>query len=75
VSSQVPQQGKLQTDLGFPPAENDVVYTFKNPGGYTIYAFEFGEWSPSEPVIGVGEGFWVEKVAATTWTRNFSVNP
>jgi hypothetical protein len=76
ISSQVPQGGKLVTDLKYPAAEGDVVYQYntatqkyKDPNG-----FEFGEWGGGEPVIGVGEGFFVNKVAATSWDRSFSVN-
>lgn len=72
VSSQVPQAGKVQTDLGYPAAENDRIYRFVG-GSYSIYTFEFGEWAP-EPEVGVGEGFWVQKEAAVDWTRTFSVN-
>jgi hypothetical protein len=76
VSSQVPQAGHLQTDLEYPAEEGDIVYRFRREGadGYTIYTFEFGEWSAA-PNIEVGEGFWVQKAAAGTWSRDFSVNP
>jgi len=76
ISSQVPQGGKLVADLKYPAAEGDVVYQYStatqkylDPNG-----FEFGEWGKGEPVIGVGEGFFVNKVAATSWDRTFSVN-
>jgi len=76
VSSQVPQAGKLVTDLRYPAAEGDVVYQwdtatqkYKDPNG-----FEFGEWGGGEPNIAVGEGFFVNKAAATSWDRTFSVN-
>ena len=76
VASQIPQAGKLVTDLKFPAAEGDVVYQwntasqkYKDPNG-----FEFGEWGGGEPQIAVGEGFFVNKVAAASWDRTFSVN-
>lgn len=76
VSSQVPQSGKLVADLKFPAADGDVVYQwnaatqrYKDPNG-----LEFGEWSGGEPVLGVGEGFFVNKFAAASWDRTFSVN-
>jgi hypothetical protein len=72
VSSQVPQSGGLDTELGFPVAEGDVVYLFDNATGqYSIFAYEFGEWIT--PVPKVGEAFFVNKVAAATWTRDFTV--
>jgi hypothetical protein len=73
ASSQVPQAGALSTDLGFPGALGDLVYFFRN-GGYETYSQSFAGWSPSEPSAGVAEGFFVDKAAATDWTRDFSVN-
>jgi hypothetical protein len=76
VASQVPQAGGLGTVLGFPAGEGDTVFQWNastqayNPAK----AFVFGAWDPSEPAIAVAEGFFVEKGAAASWTRNFSVN-
>lgn len=73
-SSQVPQSGQLDTVLGFPAAEGDTIYMFNAASDtYSLHVYDLGEWS-SAPVPAVGQGFWVRKVAATTWTRNFSVN-
>jgi hypothetical protein len=72
VSSQVPQAGKLQADLGYVPANGDLVYTYASTG-YTVFQYD-DEWLPSEPVLRVGEGIWVRKAAAGEWTRTFSVN-
>jgi len=72
--SQVPQLGKLVTDLGFPaPGDDDEVYQWS--GGWAVSTFGFGAWDPSEPSIGVAEGFWYNnKNAAKTWSRTFNVN-
>ncbi len=76
ISSQVPQAGKLVADLKFPAADGDVVYQwdvatqgYKSPNGV-----EFGEFGGGEPTIAVGEGFFVNKSAAGSWDRTFSVN-
>jgi len=76
AASQVPQAGKLGTDLGYTAAEGDIVYQwdidgqkYKAPNGY-----EFGSWSLGEPTVAVGEGFFLQKGAAATWARTFSVN-
>jgi hypothetical protein len=76
TASQVPQAGRLTADLGYTPAEGDVVYQwdtaaqgYKAPNGY-----EFGEWSAGDPQIAVGEGFFLAKNGAGNWTRTFSVN-
>jgi hypothetical protein len=77
VASQVPQQGALSGALGYTAADGDIVYqwdaaaqTYKAPS-----SFEFGAWGPADPVIGVGEGFFLSKSGAGTWNRTFSVNP
>ncbi len=73
-ASQVPQEGQLDTVLGFPAVDGDVVYLFDNgSGAYTIHAFDFGDWS-TPPVPSVGESFFVNKISAANWTRTFSVN-
>ena len=77
-SSQVPQEGKLDVDLGFPTDEAVTVYQF-GAAGYTISAYDsdFEEWdtdSTQGPVVGVAEGFWVLRDSATNWTRSFSTS-
>jgi len=76
VSSQVPQAGKLVADLKFPAADGDVVYQWDSTAQKYKAAngFEFGEFSGGDPTIGVGEGFFVNKGAAGSWDRTFSVN-
>jgi hypothetical protein len=71
-SSQVPQSGALDTVLGYPVADGDIVYRYAG-GVYTISTYSFGSWD-TIPVPNVGEGFWVNTSAAKNWTRNFSVN-
>jgi len=73
VGSKVPQAGKLQADLGYTPAAGDLVYTYSGTG-YTVFQWD-DEWLPSEPSLKVGEGLWIRKAAAGSWTRTFSVNP
>ena len=74
-SSQVPQSGKLVVDLGFPAVDGDTVYQYNNAAGaYVIHTLDLGEWSEGEPVIGVGEAFFVRKVDKSDWKRKFSVN-
>lgn len=76
VGSKVPQAGMIQTDLGFVPGEGDVVFKFDTAtGNYALSTFEFGAWDPAQPTLSVGEGIWVQKIAAGTWNRTFSVNP
>jgi hypothetical protein len=79
VSSQVPQAGPLTSEgpLAFPIADGDLVYKFdaQTQGYEPVYQYDFGEWDGGRvPSVEVGEAFFVNKAAATTWTRNFSVN-
>jgi hypothetical protein len=79
VSSQVPQKAALDTVLGFPVVETDVVYLFDcATQNYVVKAYEIGEWTGgTAPEPNVGEAFFVKKAATpapTPWTRSFSVN-
>lgn len=76
VGSQVPQQGLVATDLGLPIANGDTIYKFDSSVNqtYTLASLVRGNWSPAEPAIAVGEGFFVKKAIAANWTRTFSVN-
>jgi hypothetical protein len=73
IASQVPQAGKLETDLKLPAKQNDKAYIY-GATGYTILTRRASSWTPSEPQVGVGEGFFFQAVAAGSWTRSFSVN-
>jgi hypothetical protein len=78
TGSQVPQEGKLQTDLGYTPADGDIVYQWnETTQGYTpANSFTAGlGWDSGEPNIKVAEGFFLIKAAAGSWARTFSVNP
>jgi acetoin utilization deacetylase AcuC-like enzyme len=76
VASQVPQAGALSGALGYTAAEGDQVYQFNvATQQYASSTYELGAWGPSDPAIGVGEGFFLSKGAAGTWTREFDVSP
>jgi len=74
-SSMVPQAGLISTDLKLPGEANDFLYTYA--GGYSTYKFDDVDlaWTPSEPNIAVGQGFFYLKAgtASTSWVRNFTV--
>jgi hypothetical protein len=76
ISSKVPQSAALDTVLGFPAAEGDTVYQFSNAtGAYVVNGYNFGAWDTgAAPVPAVGESFFVNKIAASSWTRTFTVN-
>jgi hypothetical protein len=71
LGSKVPQEGKLETDLGFTAQTNDQVFQLVN-GTYTATTKRATGWT--EPVIPVGNGFFFKAVAAGTWSRTFNVN-
>jgi hypothetical protein len=86
VSSPVPQSGFVSTDLGLTNLNNfDTVYVY-TPGTGPTAGFFSGTffpgsgsgyqsgWSPSEPTVNVGQGFWYQATAPVSWTRVFSVN-
>jgi hypothetical protein len=72
VSSQVPQEGTLQS-LGYTGNNGDTVYQF-NGTSYVINTYFNGSFLPSEPNIGIGEAFFVNRVSAGSWDRNFSTD-
>jgi len=84
-SSQVPQDGKITTDLGYPAKPGDQVSKFDGATGKFVGPYSFddlvgpnGSWTlggvANEPSVGVGESVFVRSVNANTWTRTFNVN-
>jgi hypothetical protein len=78
VSSAIPQQGFLDTDLGYgTPGNAEFTYQF-NGISYRINDFTDGAWEGDDggaaPTIKVGEAFWIYNPnPAKTWSRTFSV--
>lgn len=75
-SSMVPQAGKVTTDLGLPGEAGDGVQTYNN--GFTAATFDDADmaWTPAEPVLSVGQAFFVRKAPTATnsqWIRVFTV--
>jgi hypothetical protein len=86
IASQVPQAGKVTTDLGLQGAEGDVVLTWNKDSARfnsTVYQYstEVNAWIDdngfAEPQVGVGEAFFLFRKAAgpNAWTRTFNINP
>lgn len=77
-ASQVPQQGQLTADLGFPGADGDSILRFDNATqtySPVIPTFIDGlGWFPEDPEINVAESFFALKTVEATWTRTFNVN-
>jgi hypothetical protein len=75
-SSMVPQKGQPVRDLLFPAVYGDIIYRMEN-GTYLAYTWRGWGWSggSSQPVINVGESFWVFKNAPADWKRNYAAWP
>lgn len=78
-SSMVPQAGDVKT-LGLVGADGDQVYKYDSAAQkYITSTFDSlagtnGDWTPTVPSLDVGDAFFLNKQAAGTWTRTFSVN-
>jgi len=73
-SSSLPQPGRLDTDLGFPADEGDVIHLFdRDRQKYVLYPYDAAVWVSNPPVVSVGESFWVAKKSPKNWIRSFSV--
>lgn len=83
ISSVIPQQGFIDTDLGYGvPNNGSQFYQWQNAGGaYRINSFVDSAWEGDDggnpPTIHVGEAFFVLNTAATDhkWVRDFAVGP
>jgi hypothetical protein len=76
-SSIVPQGGAITTALGLPGEGGDILNVFS--AGFNSFVFDDADliWTPSEPNIAVGQGFFYQKSSLGTvsnWVRNFTVN-
>ena len=75
ASSKVPQTANVNV-LGVPGDDGDQLFKFVPGTGYQTFTFDGldNAWTPSSPVINVGESFFINKTIARSWTRVFSVN-
>lgn len=75
VSSPVAQAGLLQTDLGFPANAGDRVFLFDSDlKQYSIRINIGSSWINGEPMVDVGDAFFVNLVNPANWDRNFDPN-
>jgi hypothetical protein len=75
-SSLIPQSGKLSQVLRFPEVVGTRIYRVDNTTGLWLLRATCTEtgWEPEEPVLNVGEGFYVEAPREFVWSRTFVVN-
>jgi hypothetical protein len=86
LSSQFPVPGGLTSVLGYNPSIGDTVYIYDN-GGYDGFTYKvqgtghpvvfttnwFNGLTPGEPIIQVGEGFWLLPATTTNWVQSLTV--
>jgi len=74
--------GSNYTTMELPVNGGDTLYLFTNSTGYYAYSYFDGYgWydgnnpslDPGGPLIGVGQGFFLSKSIAATWTQSFTV--
>ncbi len=72
-SSPVPQSGGITSALAYPGTHlGDQVSQMTDASGtYATYSWNLSAWTPSEPIIGIGESFWSNKVNEESWKRVF----
>jgi hypothetical protein len=75
LGSKIPQSGKVETDLKLAAQNGDEVYQLNASGAYVKSTKRTTSWTPSEPTVEVGNGFFLNAKAQGTWERTFSVNP
>lgn len=74
--SMVPQAGAAGSALGLPGIEGLSVFGVTTNGQFQLRAvFTNGLWSPVEPALAVGEGFYLESPTNAVWSRNFTLGP
>lgn len=88
LSSQAPVSGGLTSVLGYQPSLGDNVYVFNSgTGGYDTYNYTYvgsgrpvvytTNWfngiTPGEPIINVGQGFWLQPAANTNWVQSLVI--
>jgi len=74
--SLIPISARLTSQLLFPTANGDQVFTFNNTDdSYSVYTFTNNNWLQDEPAIAIGQGFWVRKSVGVNWVQEISDPP
>jgi hypothetical protein len=72
--SLVPRAGSLVQDLSFPISNGDAVHLFDRDGQrYHVYPYAESRWTAGEPVLAVGEAFWIAKTEPKNWIGNLVI--
>ena len=72
----VPKAGLISSDMGYPVANNDIVYLWDNTNQKFVgYGYYYG-WpeDSGEPMLNVGQAFFIYRAGAdTNWVTAFSI--
>ena len=71
LSPALAKGGLLSSRLGLPLAEGLVVKLLNNStGNYDAYTVVNGAWSPTEPVVALGQAFKISAPSALNWSHD-----
>jgi hypothetical protein len=73
--SKVPQSGGLTSDLRLAAGPGDQVFLWNGKSFSEFRSLPGGEWFPREPVLFVGQSFFIFAHEPLNWDREFAVNP
>jgi len=79
LSSVAPLSGAVDSTgnggLNYVPTANDIIYVWDPVGQSYLspYSFSHGHWGPSDPVISVGQGFFLQSTSTSPWVNTFTV--
>lgn len=79
VSADPALSGGISSNLGYVPTVGDTVLTWDPVAqGYVNYNYISSKgvpkWSPSEPVLSVGQAVFIQTTATPGWTNTFTVH-
>ena len=74
IAGQFPLEGAVERALGLPAVQNNLIYQWvSGVQNYVLYTRRAAAWTPSEPIVIVGEGFFFQAQAAASWTKTYTV--
>jgi len=74
-TSRIPEKGRLTSDFGLEAGPGDRVWLSHYRDGLQEYEFlPDGEWSPEEPVLNLGQSFFILTGEPVHWIRSYFVN-
>lgn len=73
LSATVPKEGAVTNVTGYRPENGDTIQLwFTNSQTFSNYTFSSGAWTPTNPVINIGQGFVLITTNSRSWTNAWS---